>query len=115
MTRENFDEYYCIARQISKLLFNKEYDSMTINISSFIMIIFSNNMRYQVYLTPREDNKYLSICTSTGYVYDRVEFEDIKYDEWFNLSTLHNLPYSYDSVLKLFDFKHNFSIGIREV
>ena len=112
MTYDEVQEWYGTVIQISQIFFKDGGSSLQISDSSFIL----NTGGEHIMITPNTSERTLSMSSRTENFFKDDKIEDIESHEWFNLTILHKVPYSYDCIKKLrtIDKKFHILIGINE-
>ena len=104
----NYDivkQFYPIAAQISKVLYNNDCG---FKISSRSIILYKD--RKEVVIIPVIQESSLTLSSmGTNYI-DKEPLDTIDADLWFNLSIQLTLPFSYDCIDKLKSIHGNFHI-----
>lgn len=108
MTYDNIKEWYSTIIEISKIFFKDDVSSLQITDSTFILIRGWD----QIIITPDSPERTISMSSIENVFYDKDKIEDIESHEWFHLTILHKVPYSYECIKQLSTINKKFHILI---
>jgi len=112
VTYDIVTEWYDTIIEISNIFFAEGGSSLRITDSTFIL----NKGWDQIIITPNTPERTITMSNITDFFYKEDKIEDIESHEWFHLTILHKVPYSYECIKKLstIDKKFHILIGVND-